>query len=117
MPLQHLPIHRAARKYINLVIIFGVCVPQLRRLPVNSTDKATDHGARALFHLGQTEICDLGHPFRSDEDVRGFAITMNDRWLAQMQVLDTTSNVQHDRQLWIYLSIGLGARAMGRTTR
>ena len=78
MPLQHLPVHRAARKYIDLVIIFGVCVPQLRRLPIDRTDKAADHGARALFHLGQTEVGNLGYPFRSYEDVQGFAIVMND---------------------------------------
>jgi len=78
MPLQHLPVHRAARKYIDLVIVFRMCVPQLWRLPINGANEAADHGARALFYFGQPEISDLGNPFRSDEDVRGFAIAMND---------------------------------------
>jgi hypothetical protein len=78
------------------MIIFGVGVPQLWRLPINGTDKAADHGARALFHLGQAKVGDLGNTFRSDKDVRGFAITMNDRGLSLMQILKTTSDIQHD---------------------
>jgi hypothetical protein len=96
MPLQHLPVHRATRKHVDFMIVFGVWVPQLWRLPINGTDEAADHGARALFHLGQTKVGNLGNPFRGDEDVRGFAITMNDRGLSLMQILKTTSDIQHD---------------------
>jgi hypothetical protein len=78
MPLQHFPVHRATRKHVDFMIVFGVRMPQLWCLPIDSTNKAADHGASALFHLGQTEVGDLGNPFRGNEDVRGFAITMND---------------------------------------
>ena len=66
------------------MIIFWVWVPQLGRLPIDSTDETANHGARALLHFGQTKVGDLGYAFRSDENVRGLAVTMDDGGLALM---------------------------------
>lgn len=102
MPLQHLPVHHGARENVYLMIVLGVCMPQLRRLPVDGTNQATDHGPRRLLHLSQTKVCNFGSPARGDEDVGGLAIAMDDRWLAKMQILQTACNVKHDIELSRY---------------
>ena len=81
VPLQDFPENHGAGEDINLVVVLGMGSPQFRSLPIDSSNKATDHRSCRLLHLGQPEIGDLGGTFCSDQDVGRFTITMDDRRL------------------------------------
>lgn len=74
-------------------------MPKFRSLPVDSANQTANHGARGLFHFGQTKVCNLRRAARSDKDVGRFAVSVDDRRLAHMKVFHATRNVQHDVQL------------------
>lgn len=62
-------------------------MPQLGCLPVHSANQTPNHRSRGLFYLRQAKVSDLCDSFRGDENVRGFAVTMNDGRLASVEVL------------------------------
>lgn len=99
MPLQHLPVNHGTREHVHFMIVLGMRMPQLRRLPVDSADQATDHRPRRLLHFGQAEVCNFGSATRSNEDVRRLAVPMNDRRLSHVKVFEPTCNIQRYTQL------------------
>lgn len=70
-------------------------MPQLRCLPVDGPDQAPNHGPRRLLHFSKAKVGDLGGALGCDEDVRRFAIPMDDGWFPKVKVLQSTSNVKH----------------------
>lgn len=84
MPLQDLPEDHRAGEHIDLVVVLRMRVPELGRLPIDGADQATDHGTGRLFHLRKTKVGDLGNTPRSNEDVGGLAVAVDDRGLPQM---------------------------------
>lgn len=78
MPLQHLPVYHRTRKDIDFVVILRVRMPQFWGLPIDRADQTSNHGSRGLLDLGESKVRNLRRPFRCDEDVRRFAISMND---------------------------------------
>lgn len=100
VPLKHLPEHHRAREHIDLVVVLRMCVPELGCLPVDGSDQALHHGPRGLLDLCQPKVGDLGRNFTGDEDVRGLAVTMDNRRLVEVvKVIQPTSDVQHEVQL------------------
>lgn len=100
VPLQDLPVHHRAGEHVHLVVVLGVRMPQLWRLPVHRADHTPNHRPRRLLHLGETEVRDLGDTLRGDKDVRRLAIAVDDGRLAQVEILEAASNVQHDAELY-----------------
>lgn len=99
MPLEHLPIYHCARKDVDLEVVFRLRVPQLWCLPVDCPDQTSDHRPSRLFDFGESEVCDLGDAFVGDENVGGFAIPVDDRWLVVVEILDPTGDVEHHTHL------------------
>ena len=52
-----------------------------------------------MFDFGKSEVCNLGNPFISDENVGRFAVSVDNRWLVIVEVLDPTGNVEHHTHL------------------
>ena len=86
VPLEHLPEHHRAREHIHLVIILRVWVPELRSLPVHGPHETADHRPRGLLNLGQPKVGDFRDALVSDEDVRRFAVPVDDGRLAGVQI-------------------------------
>ena len=99
VPLENLPIHHREREHVDLVVVLGMRVPKLRRLPVHGAHQAADHRTRRLLDLRETKVCDLCDALGCDEDVRRFAIAVDDRRLPQVEILEATRDVEHDAEL------------------
>lgn len=59
-------------------------MPQLRSLPINSPNQASNHRPRRLLDLRKPKVGDLRLPLRCDEDVGGLAVPVDDGWLAHV---------------------------------
>lgn len=81
------------------MVIFGACVPQLRSLPIHGADETANHRPRRLFHLREPKVCYFGGHLGRDENVRGLEITVDDRWVVMVQVLNAVGDVEHEVRL------------------
>ena len=81
------------------MIILRVGMPQLWCLPIHSADQTSHHGPSRLLDLRQPKVGNLRLPLGSDENVGGLAVTVDDGRLACVQILQTTSDVEHYAEL------------------
>ena len=93
VPLKHLPKDHSTREDVDLVVVLWVWMPELGSLPIDRTNHAPDHRTCGLLYLCQAEVGDLRHTLGGDEDVRRLAVTVNDRWFACMEILQTAGDV------------------------
>ena len=52
-----------------------------------------------MLDLCKSEVCDLGDTFVGDENIGRFAVSVDDRWLVIVEVLDPTGDVEHHTHL------------------
>jgi hypothetical protein len=98
VPLEHLETPPRT-KHVDLEVVFLLRVPQPWGLPVDRPHQISDHWPGWLFGLGESEICDPSNTFNGDGDVGGSVVSVGNRQLMVVEVLNPMDDVEHHAHL------------------